>query len=373
MLLQNGIRPKGSVTLPPSKSEAVRAALLYALSGEDPALAVKGFEAPFCRDIECAIGAARGLGGAANVCESAALLRMLIPVSLALCGRAEIEGSEKVFMRGIGELEECFKASARIEKSRLYMEKTLDKSVYEIDCSRSSQFLSGLLIALPLTGRKCEIVIKRGFVSKPYAHMTAELVRRFGGRIEETERGFLTYPARYTAPEAAPVAGDESYAAVFRAMNFAGGQIEITGSAGDPLQPDSAAEELMGKSESDVTDCPDLLPILAAAACVKRGVTIIRGTARLKAKESDRESGIVQMIRDLGGEAFVGENCVVIGGEGRLAGGECSSMGDHRLAFAAAVMACVCEKPVLLHGAEAVEKSAPAFWKDLSRLLDKGV
>jgi 3-phosphoshikimate 1-carboxyvinyltransferase len=381
LVLKNGIMPKGQVTLPPSKSEAVRAALLYALSGGDPARAVEGFDAPFCRDIECAIGAARALGGMLGgalgepLCagESAALLRMLIPISLALFGRAEIVGAGRVFERGIGELEECFGVEARIEKGRLYMEKSLDESVYEIDCSRSSQFISGLMLALPLTGRACEIVIKKGFVSRPYAYMTAELIRRFGGLIEETERGFRTHPSRYAAPEDSPVVGDESCAAVFRAMNFAGGEIEIIGSSHDPLQPDAAAEDLMKRDEADITDCPDLLPILAAAACAKRGVTIIRGTARLKTKESDRESGIVEMIRALGGEAFVGENCVVIGGAGRLAGGECSSMGDHRLAFAAAIMACICEGPVLLHGAEAVEKSAPAFWSELARLTYKGV
>ncbi|MCR5611701.1 MAG: hypothetical protein K6F68_07755 [Clostridiales bacterium] len=364
--LKNGIRPHGAVILPPSKSEAIRAALLLALSGEDPARAVEGFPGQeLSSDILCALSA---VGSSRHyVGGSAALMRMLTPV-LLLEGRAEIEGEARVIERGIAEFESCFSVNASYTDRGFVIEKKLDEERYAIDCSRSSQFLSGLLIALPLLPHDCEITVLNGLVSKPYADMTLDLVRLFGGRIDETEAGCVTHPSKYAAPDKIPVTGDRSYAAVFEAMNVLGGDVEIIGSSDDTLQPDKDLMKLADMAECDITDCPDLLPVLAACACGKRGDTVIRGTRRLRTKESDRESSVVKLIRDLGGSAEVLSDAVMIHGSGRLNGGECSSLGDHRLAFAAAVMSMISDKPVTVDGAECVNKSAPRFWNDLERI-----
>lgn len=367
--IENGIMPKGTVKLPPSKSEAIRAALLLGLAGEDPMRAVAGFDAPFCGDLTDALLAAKELKGA-YVGESAALMRMLIPVQAALFGKVSICADEALFKRGCKEIEDCLGTSlAPVPGTTL-----IDKRVrvkgdrFTIDCSRTSQFLSGLMIALPLMDHECGIIVENGLVSRPYADMTLDFVRLFGGRIEKTETGYRTYPSRYLAPETIPVTGDASYAAVFEAMNLLGGEVKIVGKDENTRQPDKVFLKYAGERHVDITDCPDLLPLLAAVACGRHGDTVIRGTARLRTKESDREAGMVKLIRDLGGSAEVGGDCVMIRGAGRLRGGECDVQGDHRLAFAAAVTALICDEPVSFDGAECVVKSARQFWKDCGDL-----
>ena len=293
---------------------------------------------------------------------------MLLPVLLVKNGSAEIRTERRLAERGVGELENCLGIRAEIRGETLKMRGFPDRTRFRIDCSRSSQFLSGLLIALPLIGRECEIEIINGLVSKPYADMTLHFVRLFGGRAEETANGYVTMPSRYRAPDFIPVTGDESYAAVFRAMNLLGGDIIIEGSSENTLQPDRAFDRLAGLSVCDIADRPDLMPLLAVTACGRNGDTVIRSTARLRTKESDRESGIVRLIRDLGGSAEVGENSVTVHGTGKLKGGIADPGNDHRLAVAAAVAAVISEGRVTVLGAECVCKSAPGFWDDIKVL-----
>lgn len=370
--IQNGILPSGTVILPPSKSEAIRAALLLGLCGSDPLLALRGFpDAPVCADVECAINASYDIGAPeAYVGGSAALMRMILPYKL-IAGGAVIYGEPALLDRGIREIEDCLGVKAVRKEDRIIIDHPSgirEQTVFAIDCSRSSQFLSGLLIALPLIGHECEIVIKNGLVSKPYTDMTLDFVRLFGGIADETATGYTVCPSVYSPPDRQKVTGDRSYAAVFEAMNALGGSVNITGATDDTRQPDKVFLKMFRMAECDITDCPDLLPVLAAAACGKTGDTVIRGTARLKDKESDRASGIVSIINALGGSAETSENAVVIHGSGCLIGGRCSVSGDHRLAFAAAVMAVISEKPVVIDEAECVNKSAPQFWNDLERI-----
>ncbi len=367
--IENGIMPKGVVKLPPSKSEAIRAALLLGLSGEDPRRAVEGFDAPFCADMNCALLAAEKLDGA-FVGESAALMRMLIPVQAALFGRVSVLADEALLKRGFGEIEECLGVSLTPAPGTAFIDARapITGDRFTIDCSRTSQFLSGLLIALPLLDRECELIVKNGLVSKPYAEMTLDFVRLFGGAIEETETGYRTFPSAYRAPEVIPVTGDASYAAVFEAMNVLGGEVNVVGKDENTRQPDKDFLKYALLRDADISDCPDIAPLLAAVACSRTGDTVIRGTARLRTKESDREAGAVCLIRDLGGEAEAGRGCVIVHGGKRLSGGECCVQNDHRLAFAAAVMALISDSPVSFEGAECAAKSAASFWEDCKEL-----
>lgn len=368
MMIQNGISPSGRVTLPPSKSEAIRAALLIGLAGGDPRLAVEGFPEPYCGDLCDALLAAKELKSA-YVGESAALMRFMIPIQAAKWGRVEISADEVLYKRGYAEIEDCLGVSlAPIPGTTLIYKRVRlgRKNRFGIDCSRSSQFLSGLLMALPLMKRDCEIILKNPPVSKPYSDMTLDFVRLFGGRVEETETGYITHPSRYAVPEEIPVTGDASYAAVFEAMNLLGGAVEISGASGTTRQPDRRFAEYAAMSDCDITDCPDLLPLLAAVACGRRGDTVIRGTARLRTKESDRESGTVKLINGLGGSADVGNDRVVVHGTGSLRGGAVDPQGDHRLCFAAAVAATICSEPVTIKNVECTRKSAPRFPEDLA-------
>ena len=350
---------------PPSKSEAIRSALLLGICGEEPRRAVEAYTGPICEDISHALTAFSGRPDAGG---SASLLRMLLPVLLALHGRAEVACSQRLIKRGVSELEDCLGIRAERTETGLKMEGVIEKSRFELDCSRSSQFLSGLLMALPLLPRECVIEIKNGLVSGPYADMTLGFVRRFGGKIERTHGGFVTHPSKYSPPSTIPVTGDQSYAAVFKAMNFLGGIIAIEGVSEETYQPDKRFPELVGLDECDISDCPDITPLLAVCACGRRGDTVIRGTARLRSKESDREAGTVGLINELGGSAEVMDDAIAVHGRGVLEGGVVDPRDDHRLAFAAAAAAVICRRPVTVKNAECVNKSAPAFWKDCERL-----
>ncbi|MBQ3849786.1 MAG: hypothetical protein II747_04965 [Clostridia bacterium] len=362
--IKNGIKPAGSVPLPPSKSEAIRAILLLALSGGDVRHALRGYEAmPVCDDIRHAMDAAEKLDGLPYIGESAALMRFMIPIMLALFERAELRVERRLFDRGIDELCACLDAEPIFKNGVLSISRRLDRRVYRIDCSRSSQFLSGLMIALPLLNHECEIRIINSPVSMPYVRMTEQFVSDFGGIIERTDFGYRTYPSAYREPKRIPVTGDRSYAAVFEAMNMLGGNIVISGSS-DTLQPDAAFTELALKSSCCVGDCPDLLPLIAAHACGREGVTRISGTGRLSSKESDRPRGIVDIINDLGGKAELGSDSVTVYGRDGLDGGSCDVLNDHRLAFAACVLSIISSSPVIIEGAECVNKSAPGFWNE---------
>ncbi|MBO6061067.1 MAG: hypothetical protein J6P98_02985, partial [Clostridia bacterium] len=362
--------PRGQVTPPPSKSEAIRAMLLLKLSGEEPSLALNGFEPPFSDDIENALAAARSLK-AAYVGQSAALLRFLIPIQAALFGRVSLRAGAGLLERGLMEAEDLLGVSLSPlpGTTAVYKRARLRGNRFELDCSRSSQFLSGLMIALPLQKRKCEIVIKNGLVSGPYADMTYELVRAFNGDIERTDTGFITRPSRCIRPERIPVFPDRSYAAVFEAMNLFGGEVTVMGER-DPMQPDQRFLMISALPEKDVTDCPDLMPLLAVTACGTAGDTVIHGTARLSNKESDRPKTVEKLIHSLGGRCEAKENSLVIHGSGYLKGGRCQAFGDHRIAFAAAVAALISSEPVIIEGAECVSKSAPQFWKELSSITE---
>ena len=137
-----------------------------------------------------------------------------------------------------------------------------------------------------------------------------------------------------------------------------------------PRRGDRAIGGLLGQlgGEIDATDTPDLVPALAVAAAVHPGTTRITGAARLRLKESDRLSAVAQMLRALGGRAEETADGLMIEGVARLKGGEVDGQNDHRIVMAAAIAATVAAGPVRITGAEAVEKSYPAFFDDFRRL-----
>ena len=121
----------------------------------------------------------------------------------------------------------------------------------------------------------------------------------------------------------------------------------------------------------DISQCPDLFPTLAAAACAALGDTIFTNAARLRIKERDRIEAVEKMINSLGGSAESTEDSLTVRGTGTLPGGEVDSFNDHRIVMAAAVAACICENPVIIHDAQAVNKSYPNFFEDYRKLGGK--
>lgn len=236
---------------------------------------------------------------------------------------------------------------------------------YGIDGSVSSQYITGLLLALSLLERPSELEITGRIESKPYIQMTKDAISLFGADPEHPGA------QRFHSPGNLTVEGDWSNGAFFLAANALGSRLDIHGLNENSSQGDRAAARLLPKLRSskqiiDARDIPDLVPILSvvAACCYGAEFTNIR---RLRLKESNRVASVIAMITALGGKAEADENTLFVFGTG-LTGGTVDSVNDHRIAMSAAIAATVCKEPVTILGAECVKKSYPKFFEEYRRL-----
>ena len=268
----------------------------------------------------------------------------------------------------------------------------LHPGVFRVPGNISSQFISGLLFALPLLDGDSEIVIEGKRESVGYIDMTLDTLRSFSINIEETQSGYkIKGPQKYLEPDSPRVQGDWSNAAFFLCAGALGGETDITGLSPDSRQSDRAIVSILKDFGADVkcgdmisvrgnglrgikidiSQCPDLFPTLAATACAALGDTIFTNAARLRIKESDRIEAVEKMINSLGGFAESTEDSLTVRGTGTLPGGEVDSFNDHRIVMATAIAACICENPVIIHDAQAVNKSYPNFFEDYRKLGGK--
>ena len=310
--------------------------------------------------------------------ESASTLRFLLPVVAAL-------GTGAAFLRGMrlrvrplraltDELSRHGCSVSEVIEDPLYVGGKLRGGYYEVPGNISSQFISGLMFALPLCEGDSLLRCIGKLESRPYVEMTMSALRAFGIEIKETERGFeIAGGQKYKSPGNSPVEGDWSAASFWKCAAALGADVSVTGLKDDSLQGDKACVELFerlkgdGKVLLDAADTPDLVPVLAvAAAARKKGNTIIYNAGRLRLKESDRLSSVCEMLKKLGAVCSETEDGLKIAG-GKLRSGTVDSHGDHRIAMAAAI-ASVAAGNVTVEGAEAVSKSYPAFWEDFQRL-----
>jgi 3-phosphoshikimate 1-carboxyvinyltransferase len=231
----------------------------------------------------------------------------------------------------------------------------------------SSQFVTGLLMALPLIGGG-RVLLTTPLESTGYVRMTVSAMARFGVPVREIEGGWVVPGEAYRSPGALAVEGDWSNAAFFLA---AGAKVDGLDEAS--AQPDRAIADMLKAFHApvrtiDVRETPDLLPILAAVAAWTNGETRFTGAARLRIKESDRLRAMAEGIRSVGGVAAEEPDGLTVRCENPPAGGEVDAAGDHRIAMAFAILGTRCLAPVIIHGAEAVNKSYPAFFDDFRRL-----
>ena len=230
----------------------------------------------------------------------------------------------------------------------------LRPGAYQIDGSISSQFVSGLLFALPLIQGETALQITGKAESLPYIEMTRRVMECF----------------RKEQPQQITVEGDWSNAAFFLAANALGSHIAVANLDDTSAQGDRTICEILPFLRYHATigaaDIPDLIPILSVVAAANRGA-VFEDIARLRFKESDRVASIIAMLEALGGKAEATENTLTVYGTG-LTGGTVDSFGDHRIAMSAAIAATVCTKPVTVLGADCVRKSYPKFWDDYAHL-----
>ena len=391
---------KGTVTPPPSKSQAHRLIIAAALSDGFCKLS----NVDLSEDIQATLRCMRTLDADASAdgtiirgadlvdgheepapevmdCgESGSTLRFLIPVALALKGGGIFTGHGRLMERPQEPYFALFREKGIFYEQKdgvLTVEGKLTAGVYTLPGNVSSQFITGLLYALPLLEGDSRIELTTDLESRGYVDMTLDALKRFGVTAEyDGKRTFHVPGNQYYQHQNLAIEADWSNAAFWYGAKFLGCPVEIGGLDQASVQGDRAIagfyEQMggAGRLELDVSQCPDLVPPLAAMAALRAGeTTAIVNAGRLRIKESDRLATVTEVLNALGAQVEEHEDHLVIHGREKLAGGvTVSGHNDHRIAMMAAIAAIRCEKPVTITGAECVKKSYPKFWEDYEAL-----
>ena len=405
----------GTVRIPASKSQAHRLLLCAALGAHPVTLHFSGASQDILATVVClrALGAEiTELGGgdwrvvpAAEIpdgecslfCgESGSTLRFLLPVVGVLGVRATFHMEGRLPERPLEPLRSILCAHGmQIEQdgSLLHCSGTLSGNTFEIPGNISSQYVTGLLTALPLRRQPGVSLLRvTGPVeSAAYITMTEQALALSGIRLEKQGWEYAIPGGQtYSLPERMAVEGDWSNAAFFLCMGALSPEgVRVTGLNPDSAQGDRAVLDILRKMGAvaaaeegavtvrrgalrgvtiDARPIPDLIPALSALAALADGETQIVHAKRLRLKESDRLASTAALLRALGGEVEQQPDGLKILGKSTLSGGTADACGDHRIAMAAAVAACGCDAQVVVLGSECVNKSYPGFWDDLAGL-----
>lgn len=366
----------GTITLPQTKSAIIRELLLNALSGSEPTRVVHLTD-NVCDDIRHAYSACNYVKNYNSKCdtievgESATLLRLMVPVMLSKYGLVRFHVKPSLFNRPVSQFAESLECQIRYEGvDTLCFSDMKKKSLYTVDCSISSQFASGMLLALPFLP-KSTMDVGEHTVSKPYFELTLQLMEGYGINIKKIGTKYQYDSGTFITPYALPSFPDFSYAANYIVANQFGSNVTFSNFCTDVIVPDSNITALLRQSVINISDTPDLFPILAVSACSKIGKTTFIGTKRLRTKESDRIAAVTNGIHALGGEAIVYDDYVEIHGHGNLHGGIIDSRSDHRIVMAFAIASLLCNGSVAILDADSVSKSAPQFFDDFIKLGGK--
>ena len=308
--------------------------------------------------------------------ESGSTLRFLLPVAAALGVPACFTGRGRLPERPNAALTGALRAhGADIDADLLPMRVRgpVAGGRWTLPGDVSSQYVTGLLLALPLLPEDSQISLTTPLESAAYVTMTLEALRQFGIVVEPTTDGWrVPGGQRYRSPENLAVESDWSAAAFWCAANAIGASIHIEGLNPDSAQGDRAVTELLKRNAVDARNVPDLVPALAVAAIFRPGRTVISGAARLRLKESDRLAATAAMANALGARAAATEDGLIIDGRGKGCAVSdtitVDGANDHRIVMAAAIAASAHGAPVRVLGAEAVEKSYPDFFRDFEQL-----
>ncbi|MCI7768374.1 MAG: 3-phosphoshikimate 1-carboxyvinyltransferase [Oscillospiraceae bacterium] len=315
--------------------------------------------------------------------ESGSTLRFIIPVAAALGTTATLNGHAKLPQRPITPYTREFpqKGVTFEPQSGLPITITgrLRAGEYNLEGDVSSQFITGLMLALPLCEEDSVIKLTSPLQSKPYADMTAAALKKFGVDIREMSMGglpiYLIKGGQKYKPCRTAVEGDYSQAAFFFTANALGSEIKVTNLDPDSVQGDKAILDIISSCGSemkpftaDVADIPDLVPILAVLGSFTKGQSRIVNAARLKLKESDRLVCVADALNAIGGRVTAGDDFLTMDPIDQFTGGEVDSCKDHRIVMAAAIAATASASPVIIHGAENVNKSYPRFFDDFKSL-----
>jgi len=425
-------RLQGAITPPPSKSHAHRLLICAGLSGGYSTvtnisqskdiqatlrcLAAMGMLAESAGDESLRV---TGLGHSIpqyrdghlpmfDCCESGSTLRFMIPIALAVMGGGVFTGQGRLMERPQQPYFDIFREKGIFFEQvagRLTVEGELRSGTYTLPGNVSSQFVTGLLFALPLLDGDSEIVLTTELESRGYVDITRDAMRQHGVEVKLTKRGFLIPGSQRYRSADTSVEADWSQAGFWYAAKAVGNDVTVTGMRRESLHMDRMvvdySEMIAGKPwkggvrvpiyavnterqredtapvdmptgqgvSLDVRHVPDLVPPLAAMGALMDGTLHIKNAGRLRIKESDRLATVTATLNALGAKVEEQSDGLIIHGQPELPGGvtiDCCN--DHRIAMMAAVAATRCRGPVTLIGAECVSKSYPGFWDDYRKL-----
>lgn len=306
--------------------------------------------------------------------ESGSTLRFLIPVIAALGADCTFTGAGRLPERPNAILTEALSVhGVRTDSDRLPMRVCgkLTGGTYAIAGNVSSQYITGLLMALPLCSEDSEILLTTRLESAAYIDITLEVLSYFGIHIQRKENGWhIPGSQKYCSPGSVNAEGDWSSAAFWLAANALGSEISCIGLNETSVQGDRSIVGMLDRlgSEIDVSGTPDLVPALAVSASVREKATSFTGAGRLRIKESDRLRTVADMLKNLGISAIELEDTLVVHGGASLNGGKINGCNDHRIVMAAAIAATIADAPVTITDAQAVSKSYPQFFEHFNRL-----
>ncbi len=395
----------GSISAISSKSELIRLLLAsylsfgsttkienFTLSG-DVKSAITALSALGCKfsDGEITSPETQKNEGKITVGESGTLYRLLLPILCAIGGKYEIETENTLKNRPMDELISTLEAhniTAKRTECGVTIDGKLTSGRFEISGSVSSQYVSGLLFALPLLKGDSEITLTSPLKSEKYVEMTVNTLKSFGISVQKTPDGyFVEGDQKYVSSGVYKACGDYSTSSYYLLGGALTGEVTVTGLSESSYQPDEAFVSVLGSAGAtvsrngdavrvkkaerltpfafDVDTAPDLAPTLAVLAAFCQGESTLKNVNRLRFKESDRIKSICALLTAIGVEFSLKDNALTVFG-GTPKSGVIDSFFDHRIAMAGAI--ALLKIGGEIKGVEAVSKSAPQFFEDLQRL-----
>ena len=403
----------GTLDIISSKSDVHRCIICAALADKPTEIKFTGLSKDIITTVECVkmLGAkAQFLDGSITIipcdkkkimqgltldcAESGSTARFILPIAATLCKNVSLTGSGRLPERPMKALVDSLS-----ENGAVFTKDTIPLTItsnvkcggtFKIPGNISSQYISGLLLMLPLFPEGGRVEITTPLESKGYVDMTVDTMTKFGIKIEKEDNAYVVLPNQhYTSPSLIRAQGDWSSAAFWLCADALGANVEISGLDETCPQGDRKVVEILEKfgakkivtnrgiiieagrlhaAEIDASDIPDLVPILSVVAAAARGVTRIYGAKRLRLKESDRLETTRDFLTRLGADVTVADDGLEITGKGKLDGGTVFGHNDHRIVMSSAICSLICKKQVIIEGAQAVEKSYTTFFSDFDKL-----
>lgn len=406
--------PNGTVNVPPSKSDVHRAIICAAMANGVSRISPVALS----NDIKATIGCIKALGADAvlenNVLtvdgtnmyknktalldcgESGSTLRFFIPIAAVGNINATFVGKGKLPQRPIGIFTEALPKAGTVCKTEgglpLEIKGQLKSGIFEIPGNVSSQFITGLLLALPILEGDSEIVLTSPLESVGYTAMTIRTMKQFGVNIQATEKGWHIKGGQSYKTCDYTTDGDWSQAAFFMVLGAVSGKVTVKGVAKDSTQGDKKCAEILARFGAKVTQLdnevtvekgelkaitidasqiPDLVPVLSVCAAFAEGTTKIINAERLRIKECDRLKATAELLNNLGGKVKELSDGLEITGVSSLKGGNVNGYNDHRIVMSAAVCAARSDEDITATFAMSINKSYPDFYIDYNSIGGK--